>query len=80
MDFGWSRSETTHEMLRMGKKRIARLETIWEDGNKLEPCIFERTDKIEEKLFFGLQMLRMMTRNTTMNCWGTPEWKLERLN
>ena len=26
--------ETTHGMLRMGKKRITRLETIWEDGNK----------------------------------------------
>ena len=25
-------------------------------------------------------MLRMMTRNTTINCWDTPGWKLERLN
>ena len=39
----------------------------------------ERT-KIQEKFFFGLQMLRMTMRNTTMNCWGTPEWQLERLN
>ena len=34
MAFGWSRNENNSEMLRMGKKRITRLETIWEDGNK----------------------------------------------
>ena len=45
MAFGWSRNENNSEMLRMGKKRIARLETIWEDGNKLEPWIFKRTDQ-----------------------------------
>ena len=45
MAFGWSRNENNSEMLRMGKKRIARLETIWEDGNKLEPWIFGRTGK-----------------------------------
>ena len=43
MAFGWSRNENNSEMLRMGKKRIARLETIWEDGNKLEPWIYGRT-------------------------------------
>ena len=45
MAFGWSRNENNSEMLRMGMKRIARLETIWEDGNKLEPWIFKRTDQ-----------------------------------
>ena len=45
MAFGWSRNENNSEMLRMGKKRIAWLETIWEDGNKLEPWIFKRTDQ-----------------------------------
>ena len=45
MAFGWSRNENHSGMLRMGKKRIARLETIWEDGNKLEPWIFKRTDQ-----------------------------------
>ena len=45
MAFGWSRNENNSEMLRMGKKRITRLETIWEDGNKLEPWIFKRTDQ-----------------------------------
>ena len=45
MAFGWSRNENNSEMLRMGKKRIARLETIWEDDNKLEPWIFKRTDQ-----------------------------------
>ena len=45
MAFGWTRNENNSEMLRMGKKRIAWLETIWEDGNKLEPWIFKRTDQ-----------------------------------
>ena len=44
---------------------------------KLEPRIFERIDKIEDKIIFGLQNLRMTTRNTTKNYWGhqNEEWK-----
>ena len=34
---------------------------------------------MEGKLFFGLQNLRMPSRNTTMNCWGTPEWKIRKV-
>ena len=58
--------ETTQEILN-GKKRILTIENNYEDGMKLESRIFERTDKIQEKSFFGLQMLRMKMR-TTMNC------------
>ena len=43
-----------------------------------------RTTNLEEngaryggKFFFGLQMQRKITRNTTKNCWGTPGWKME---
>ena len=75
-----NQTENTTEMVRVGEKNSHNRKQLWEDGNTLELRIFERMDKIEEKLFFGLQMLRMMTRNTTMNCWGTPEWKLEMLN
>ena len=36
--------ETTHEMLRMGKKEYLTNGIIHEDNMKLEPRIFERTD------------------------------------
>ena len=71
----------TPEFLRMGEKNSHNRKQLWEDGIKLAPRIFKRTDMIAEKLFFGLQMLRMTMRNTTMNCWDTPgEWKAKRLS
>ena len=45
-------------------KRILTIESNYEDGMKLEPRIFGRTGKDLEELFFGLHMLRMMTRTT----------------
>ena len=45
MAFGWSRNENNSEMLRMGMKRIARLETIMRGWHKLELWIFKRTDQ-----------------------------------
>ena len=57
--------ERTHEMLQMGEKNSRNWKQLWEDGNKLEPRILGRTSKdLEEKLFFGLQVLRMMMRTT----------------
>ena len=43
-------------------KRISHDRNNYEDGMKLEPRIFGRTGKDLEELFFGLHMLRMMTR------------------
>ena len=58
----------------MGEKNCLNWKQLWEDGNKLESRIIERMDKIErEKIFFGLKMLRMTTRNTTKNYLDTPE-------
>ena len=54
-------TEKTPELLWMGEKNSHNRKQLWEDGNKLEPHIFERTDKIEEKLFFGLQMMMRTT-------------------
>ena len=63
--------ETTHEMLRMGEKNSHNWKQLWEDSVKLEPWIFERMDKIEgNKIFFSLQMLRMMM-GTTMTIYET---------
>ena len=77
-----NQTEKTPELLRMGEKNSHNQKQLWEDGIKLELHIFGNTDKdLEEKFFFGLQMLRMMMRNTTMNYWGTPEpWRIERSN
>ena len=75
-----NQTEKTPELLRMGEKNSHNQIQLWEDIMKLEPRIFERTDKIEDKLFLGLQVHRMMMRKTTMNCWDTPGWRLERLN
>ena len=36
---------TTHEMLRMGEKNSHNRKQLWEDGIKLEVCIFGRTGK-----------------------------------
>ena len=33
----------------------------------------EKGARFRGKIFFGLQMLRMTTRNTIKNCWDTPE-------
>ena len=76
-----NQTEKTLELLRMGEKNCLNWKQLWEDDNKLESWIIERMDKIErEEIFFGLQMLRMTTRNTTKNYWGTPEWRMERLS
>ena len=45
MAFGWSRNENNSEMLRMGKKRNAWLETIMRGWHELELWIFKRTDQ-----------------------------------
>ena len=50
----------------MGEKNSHNRKQLWEDGMKLESRIFERMDKIERKIFFGLPMLRMTMSNTTM--------------
>ena len=69
-----NQTEKTPELLRIGEKNTRSQKQLWEDCNKLEPRIFEGMDKIEEELFFG--DTRMTTRNTTMNCWDTPGWKI----
>ena len=55
MDSGWQ-TEKTLEYLLMGEKDSHNRKQLREDGNKLEQRIFERTDKIEEKLLFGLKI------------------------
>ena len=79
----WSsenRTEKTTELLRMVEKNSHNQKQLWEHRIKLAPRIFKRMDMIAEKLFFGLQMLRMMTRTTTKNCLDTPGWRIERLS
>ena len=68
-----NQTEKTLELLRMGEKNCHNWKQLWEDGNKLESRIIERMDKIERKFFFGLQNLRMTTRNAIMTYLGTPE-------
>ena len=41
--------ETTHEMPRMGMKRILAIENNYGDSIKLEPRVSERTEKIRRK-------------------------------
>ena len=72
--------EKNLELLWIGENNSHNRKQLWEDGIKLEPHISERTDEdLEEKLFFGLQNQRITTRNTTMNCWDTPGWKIRKV-
>ena len=81
MAFGWSRNENNSEMLRMGKKRIARLETIWEDGNKLEQWIFGRTGKDLRGTLLRSSKSENDEEKYHQNYWDTPEqWIIEMMN
>ena len=62
-------------------KELSWSKQLWEDGNKLESRILKRMEQhMEEKFFFGLQVWRIAKRNTTMNSWYTPRWRIERLS
>ena len=81
MAFGWSRNENNSEMLRMGKKRITRLETIWEDGIKFELRIFGRTGKDLRGTLLRSSKSENDDEKYHQNYWDTPEqWIIEMMN
>ena len=64
----------------MVRKEISQSKQLWGWHEARTMNLQENGPRFRgKKLFFGLQMLRMMMR-TTMNCWDTPGWKLEKLN
>ena len=63
--------ERTHVMLRMGEKNFSRSKQIWGWHEARTMNLQENGQDLEEKLFFGLQMLRMKM-TTTMNYGDTP--------
>ena len=72
--------ETTHEKLRVGEKNSHNKKIMrgWQQYRIMNHR--ENGQDWQRKISFGLQNSRMMTRNTTMNCWGTPEWRIDRLS
>ena len=66
--------ETTHEMLQVGEKNSHNRKTImrgWHESRAMN--LEEKGARFRGKIFFGLQNLRMTTRNTTKNLFRHPK-------
>ena len=75
-----NQTEKTLELLWMGENNSHNQKQLWKDGIKIEPWIFERMEQDLEETLLQSSNPRMTTRITTTNYWGTPEWRIERLN